>query len=143
MGKIKRFSKKNWKAWGVEGLISEGVLKRMVATGRFDVNFAYESARCHLERVLWQHILREVPGFHPADYKEIQKIFLAQSIANLNPDPAKDDIFRLGRILERAFVVKMIEGVVGCQGQDSCPPYEIFPGLRMANNSPPADTMVK
>lgn len=94
----KKSKKRDWKSWGVEDLIPESVLKRMVGTPGFDVNYVRKAAESHLGRIAWSYNNMEL-------YKEI----LACGLRFLRPDPSGDNVVTLGGFLEYAFIIKVIE----------------------------------
>jgi hypothetical protein len=94
----KKSKKMDWKSWGVEDLIPERVLKRMVATPGFDVNYVRKAAESHLGRIAWSYSNMEL-------YKEI----LECGLRRLRPDSSGDNVLTLGGFLEYAFIIKFIE----------------------------------
>lgn len=94
----KKSKKMNWKSWGVEALIPESVLERMVLIPGFDVNHVRKAAKSHLGRIATTYINKEI-------YKEMMEL----NLSCLDPDPSGDSVFSLGGILEYAFIVKQME----------------------------------
>lgn len=94
----KKSAKGNWKSWGVDDLIPESVLERMVALPDFDVMYVRKATNSHLKRTAWNQFSREF-------YRGLLKF----QIETLSPDHATDDVFTLGGILEYAFIVKKWE----------------------------------
>lgn len=135
-----RLDKKNLKKSGVQGLIPDTVLDRMIAKHGFDVAFVYECARSDLETILWDHII--LKRIHPADYMEKQRESLKNALANLNPDPARDSRTDLEAVLKKAYLISIIEEAL------SNPFYPAYESQRQQSlkrnvNSQPALRVVK
>src|SRR5271157_2807684 len=100
--KAVRFGKTDWRTWGAGDRIPQNVLERMVALPDFDVNVVRRAAESRLRRVRWSYVDKEI-------YKEL----LGLRLEFLNPDPALDNVYTLGGILEYAFIVIKVENMLG------------------------------
>jgi hypothetical protein len=105
----KRLNNSDWRTWGVEELIPERVLDRMLATRYLYVPYVYKQAQTHVREVLGSYGSKHDKAFHATGYKELQEESLEEALARLDPDPAIENTFDMGLILEYAFVITMIE----------------------------------
>ena len=100
--------KKDTRNWGVEDLIPEDVLERMGATPGLNRSYIWKSAISHLKNVFKKHKRKGDGWGH--ELKKLYKELLELKLVHLSRDPALDEKFTLGRFLEMAFIIKILDG---------------------------------
>jgi hypothetical protein len=105
----KKFTKEDLRDSGVEDLIPEDVWERMGATPGFKRNYIWKSAKSHLKRVFKKDKLKGDAWGH--ELKRLYKELLEVKLGQLSHDPALDDKYTLGRFLEMAFIIRILDGI--------------------------------